>query len=153
MKIQYLKNRELFIEQLATVQFEHWGPLTGRDSLEQYKALLRGAGKSADLIASLIALEGDRLLGSVNLVENDLPVHRELTPWLAQLYVFPESRCKGVGAALIQATVAEAKRLDYPTLYLYCSGTLPEFYKKFGWHRTEALDYQGKTRIIMEIAT
>jgi len=153
MKIEHLKNCESFIELLAIVQFEHWGPLTGRDSLEQYKALLRGAEKSADLIASLVALEGDKLLGSVNLVENDLPVHRELTPWLAQLYVFPESRCKGVGAALIQAAVAEAKHLNWPKLYLYCSGTLPEYYKNLGWHRTEALDYQGKTRIIMEIAT
>ena len=52
-----------------------------------------------------------------------------------------------------EAAVAEAKHLSWPKLYLYCSGTLPDYYKNLGWHRTEALDYQGKTRIIMEIAT
>ncbi len=41
MRIDYLSNWESYIEQLATVQFEQWGPLTGRDNLQQYKALLR----------------------------------------------------------------------------------------------------------------
>jgi predicted N-acetyltransferase YhbS len=152
MRIDYLSNWDACIEQLAAVQFEQWGPLTGRDNLEQYKALLRGAGKRAELFTSLVAVEEDNILGSVNLVKNDLPVRRELTPWLAQLYVFPESRCKGVGAALVQATVGEAKRLNRSTLYLYCAGTLPEFYKKLGWCRTDELEYQGKTRVIMAIA-
>jgi predicted N-acetyltransferase YhbS len=153
MKIERLENYDSFVGPLATAQFELWGALTGRDSLGQYKALLRGAGKSNDLLTSFVAVEDNRLLGSVNLVENDLPVHSHLAPWLAQLYVFPESRCMGVGAALIRAAVDEARRLNRPKLYLYCSGTLPQYYKKLGWHRTEALDYQGKTRIIMEIAT
>ena len=152
MKIEYLKNFASFIEQLATAQFELWGPLTGRDSLEQYIALLRGAGISDNLIISLAAVDGDRLLGSVNLVENDLPMRRDLTPWLAQLYVFPESRCKGAGAALIHAAVNEAGNLSWSKMYLYCSGTLPQYYEKLGWHQTGALKYRDKTRIIMEIA-
>ena len=41
MKIEYLKNRESFNEPLATAQFELWGPLAGRDSLDQYKTLAR----------------------------------------------------------------------------------------------------------------
>jgi len=41
MRIDYLTNWDSNIEQLATAQFEQCGPLTGRDNLEQYKALLR----------------------------------------------------------------------------------------------------------------
>ena len=87
-----------------------------------------------------------------NLVENDLPLRGDLSPWLAQLFVFPESCGKGVGAALIQAAVEKARRLNRPRLYLYCSGTLPDYYEKLGWRRTEALEYWKKTRIIMEIS-
>jgi hypothetical protein len=53
--------------------------------LEQYIALLQGAENGTELIASLVAVEHNQLLGSVNLVENDLPVRSDLTPWLAQL--------------------------------------------------------------------
>ncbi len=150
MKIDHLKHFESFVEPLATAQFELWGPLTGRDTLEQYMALLRRAENGTELITSLVAVEHNQLLGSVNLVENDLPVRSDLTHWLAQLYVFPESRCKGVGAALIHAAVKEAGNFKWKRLYLYCSGTLPEYYARLGWHRIEALWYRGKTRIILE---
>ncbi len=151
IQIKHLKNCESLIEQLATAQFELWGPLTGRDTLEQYMALLRGAENGTDLIGSLVAVEHNQLLGSVNLVENDLPVRSNLTPWLAQLYVFPESRCQGVGAALIEAAIEEARHLNRAKLYLYCSGTLPLYYERLGWHRIEELAYREKTRIIMEL--
>ena len=65
---------------------------------------------------------------------------------------FPESRCKGVGAALIHAAVNEAGNLSWSKMYLYCSGTLPQYYEKLGWHQTGVLKYRDKTRIIMEIA-
>ena len=151
MNIEYLQHCESFIEPLATAQFGLWGPLTGRDTLEQYMALLRGAENGTDLIACLVAVEHNQLLGSVNLVENDLPIRSNLTPWLAQLYVFPESRCRGVGAALIEAAIEEARHLNRAQLYLYCSGTLPLYYERLGWHRIEELEYREKTRIIMEL--
>ena len=76
---------------------------------------------------------------------------KDLTPFLAQLYVFPQSRCNGVGTTLIDAAVKEAKKLSWHKLYLYYSGTLPQFYEKLGWHRIEEEAYREKTRIIMEL--
>jgi hypothetical protein len=57
MKIRCLKNCESFIVPLATAQYALWGPLTGRDSLEKYKALLRG-GRSKQRFNCLPSCRG-----------------------------------------------------------------------------------------------
>ena len=57
--------------------------------------LLRGAS-TRDLPLTLIAINRDRLLGSVNIVNCDMDIRSELKPWLAQLYVDPPERGRGI---------------------------------------------------------
>ncbi len=79
---------------------------------------------------SLLALEGDAPVGTVNLIENDDPKRPHLTPWLAALYVEPEFRGRGHGLNLTRRLLEEAARLDCDTVYL--TTHIPDFYRRFG---------------------
>lgn len=110
MEIDFLANHKHLVPRLAAVHFELWGPLTGRNSLAGYKEILRSATSGSGLPITLVALEGDEALGSVNLAESDLPVREQLTPWLGQLYVFPEARNRGIGGVALSITKRNNRR-------------------------------------------
>ena len=115
---------------LAKAQFNLWGLLTSRNTLEGYQELLQLAAQSDQLPMTLVAVEGSTVLGSVNLLGNDLPLRPDLTPWLAQLFVFPKYRNQGVGASLVKAVTVEARKLGWQNVYLYTSGLSPGFLRK-----------------------
>jgi GNAT superfamily N-acetyltransferase len=135
---------------LARWHYDHWGPLTGADSFDGYVALLTQAAASRTVPSVLIAIAKDELLGSANLVACDLPPRPELTPWLAQLFVAPERRRDGVGAALVRAVLERARQCGHARVYLYTSGTLPEYYRRLGWRVIERLPYLELERTVMD---
>ncbi len=154
MKELLIKNLNEFIEfipLLAEWHFRQWGDLTGAASEEAYRKLLSGHAVSQGLPTTLLALKDNFLLGSVNIVQSDLGIRRELTPWIAQLSVSLEHRGQGIGSALVSAAIAQARDLGFKVLYLYTSGTLPLYYESLGWKRRETLYYKGKERTVMEV--
>jgi N-acetylglutamate synthase-like GNAT family acetyltransferase len=56
----------------------------------------------------------------------------DLSPWLAAVYVVPEYRHPGIGAALVNAIVAKATALGVGALYLSTVGR-EAFYARLGW--------------------
>ena len=149
MQIENIKHHLDAIDTLSQAQFELWGPLTGRNTLEEYRELLHLAAESESLPTTLVAVEKATVLGSVNILENDLPLRPDIAPWLAQLFVFPNFRRRGAGALLIAGAIAEARKLNRSILYLYTSGTLPSYYERLGWSRLEEIAYLGELRVIM----
>ena len=149
MQIENIKHHLDAIDTLSKAQFELWGPLTGRNTLKEYRELLHFAAESESLPTTLVAVENTTVLGSVNVLENDLPLRPDIAPWLAQLFVFPNFRRRGAGALLIEGAIAETRKLNRSILYLYTSGTLPSYYEKLGWSRIEEIAYLGKRRVIM----
>ena len=61
--------------------------------------------------ATLVLREGERLVGSVSVVDNDCEVRTDLDPWLASLYVMPGQRGRGHGSRLVAAALAFAPPL------------------------------------------
>ena len=118
--------------------FDLWGPLTSRNTLKEYQSLLERAVAADGLPSTLVAEEDGVVLGSVNVLDSDLPIRSDLTPWLAQLFVFPEYRYQGIGSLLVDAAISEAQRLSHSAIYLYTSGSLPKYYERLGWSRWPA---------------
>jgi GNAT superfamily N-acetyltransferase len=139
-----------WIKLLARWHFDQWGPLTGASTIDDYTALLTRATEGGTLPCVLVASADETLLGSVSLVGCDLPLRRNLTPWLAQLFVEPSKRRAGVGAMLVRAVLERAEAYGYRRVYLYTSGTLPDYYARLGWREIEGLDYLGKQRTVMD---
>jgi len=134
---------------LARWHYDQWGPLTGTNSFDEYVTLLTEGAASRTVPSILVAVSDGELLGSANLVRSDLPLRPEMTPWLAQLFVEPGRRRDGVGAALVHAVLQRARQCGYRRVYLYTSGTLPQYYSRTGWRIVERLEYLGRERTVM----
>ena len=134
---------------IARLQFEFWGPLTGHSSADGYEQFLCKAVRSPDLPAVLVAMDGGTFLGSVNLLASEMTTRPTLSPWMAQLFVVDSERGRGVGNALVSASVDHAGKLGFRRTYLYTSGTLPAYYASLGWRAIEEVEYLGKMRTIM----
>jgi predicted N-acetyltransferase YhbS len=63
--------------------------------------------------------------------------------------VEPTHRSAGLGAALVRAALERAGCCGYPRVYLYTSGTLPDYYGQLGWRVVERLDYLERPRTVM----
>jgi len=149
MVIEDLQRHPSLIPTIARWHFDQWGPLTGAATLEGYIGLLEGAAAAPGVPSVLVALVDGGPVGSVSLVASDMRIRPLLTPWLAQLFVVPGSRQRGIGAALVSAAVARGRALGYRRVYLYTSGSLPSYYERLGWVVGERVEYEGRERTLM----
>lgn len=114
-------------EQAAQWFHEKWGvPLEAyRESMEDCLA-----GRSA-VPQWYIAMEGERVIGGLGVIENDFHDRKDLIPNVCAVYVEPDKRCQGVAGALLQCACSDMKKLGIPVLYLVTDHTA--FYERYGW--------------------
>ena len=135
--------------EMAAEQYDYWGPLTGHASAQCYAAFLEQAAHSDGLPRVLVATRSGALMGSVNLVAQEMAIRPPFTPWLGQLFVRENCRAEGIGTRLVDAAISHAGALGYGALFLFTSGALPGYYRKRGWTDVETVDYLGKPRTVM----
>lgn len=104
----------------------------GRDryTAGDLERLLKDAIDRDRIPLSLIALVDGKPAGTVNLIANDDPSRQHIGPWLAALLVAPEYRRRGIGARLVKAIIAEARRLGFQEVFL--GADTPAFYERLG---------------------
>lgn len=95
-----------------------------------------------------VAFFDDEPVGSVSLIASNMDTRPELTPWLAALFVLPESRDLGVGRALVRHCEAEAYGSGCDQLYLYTSEARG-FYDRLGWVPTSEESYEDQLVTVM----
>ncbi|SEK46282.1 Acetyltransferase (GNAT) family protein [Pseudoxanthomonas sp. GM95] len=133
MQIAPLCEHPQHLTSLAQAHLQAFGGLLPDWTLDQALAEL-AAHDAGDVIPTTwIALDGDAWRGSVSLLANDDARIDQYTPWLASLYVRPEARAAGTGAALVQRCVEAAAALGVPRLHLYCQDALVPYYARLGW--------------------
>ena len=86
----------------------------------------------------LFAIENDVLLGGLSFTTHLKPDSEVTGIWINTLYVAPDSRKRGIGAALIEAASEKAKQLNIDELYVYTDK--PEIYEKHGWAIVKIVD-------------
>ena len=94
-------------------------------------------------------LDGE-LAGSAAIVAQDMDTHKELSPWLASVYVKPELRGKGIGSKLVLHVMQGAKDIGIETLYLF-TDSKANFYAKLGWSVLSEEVYRGCRVTIMKV--
>lgn len=148
MQLGYLADHLHFLPQLAEWHHAEWSWLRPGDTVEaRIQRTRKGCGHQ-EIPTTVIAYEGDTLLGSASLVTHDMDTRCDLSPWLAGVYVSAAHRQRGIGAVLVERIVAEARALGLPRLYLYTPGA-EAFYAKRGWTPLEHTPYHGATVTIM----
>ena len=148
MKIDFLGNYIDFVPKLAELHLNEWKHLSPDMTLEDRAIKLKEISGSIDIPFMLVAVENNQLIGSAALVYEDMETRKDLSPWLAAVFVKPKFRNKGIGTKLIIRIELEAKRRWIKKLFLYTEHAR-KLYSKLGWHGLEECEYQGVNVDIM----
>ena len=112
--------------------------------------------RSLELFASdqshgvaLVAKADGEPVGTCLLVESEIEPDHDVSPWLAGLFVVPEYRGKGVGAALVRAIEDQARQRELSRVYLYTTHAVG-FYKRLGWKVMDRTNWQGFDTALMD---
>nr|WP_280549204.1 GNAT family N-acetyltransferase [Halomonas sp. 11-S5] len=133
---------------LAQWIHDTWGHLHPGRRLDTATALLREECAAGGVPSVFAALHGDTPVGTASLVADDMSDRRDLTPWLASVFVRPGWRGRGIASRLVQRVEDEAQAHGVEHFYLYTPDQQP-LYRRLGWRDIEARDYRGETVTIM----
>lgn len=111
---------------------------------EFFHSIVEHSQTPGALPLTFIALEDERLVGTVGLWRCDLITRQDLFPWLAALYVDDAARGKRLAGLLQQHVISCAAQAGYETLHLWSA--CRDFYERYGWqYMGDALEYPDKT--------
>jgi GNAT superfamily N-acetyltransferase len=97
---------------------------------------------------SFVLLDQDRPVGTASLSHDDLASRRDLTPWLAGVFVEPAHRGRGYASVLVRRVEAFASAASVPTLWLY-TWTAESLYARLGWERVGPETDRGEEVMLM----
>ena len=126
-KIIRLVDQPEMKEQSAQWFHEKWGiPLQAyRESMEDCLA------NKHSIPQWYIAVEGERIIGGMGVIENDFHDRKDLTPNVCAVYTEKAYRCRGIAGHLLNTVVSDAKANGISPLYLVTDHT--GFYERYGW--------------------
>ncbi len=133
---------------LAGWAHAEWGHLHPGRELEAAIASFRADCGPAGVPSVFAAMAGERPVGMASLVADDMSDRRELTPWLASVYVLPEWRGRGIASRLVRRVEEEALAHGHGRFYLYTPDR-QALYRRLGWRDLEDRRYRGEAVTIM----
>ncbi|MFC1890989.1 GNAT family N-acetyltransferase [Thermodesulfobacteriota bacterium] len=148
MQIFNLKNRPEHINKIAKLLFDQWGHLRPGSTLDSAinRVEMRYQG---DGIPSIFVAEIDsEPAGTVSIVKHDMDIRKDLSPWIASLYVAEEFRHQKIGRKLITFIESYAKEIGVKKTYLFTPDK-QKMYSLLGWRHFENIGYQSKMVTIM----
>jgi predicted N-acetyltransferase YhbS len=86
---------------------------------------------------ALVAHEGERFIGTVSIIACDEDTRPQYTPWVAALWVEPDNRQKGIGAALVERAVEHAFGTGAKRVHLLAGPHRRPYYERLGWSVAE----------------
>jgi N-acetylglutamate synthase-like GNAT family acetyltransferase len=132
VQISYLIDYPQHMPQLTEWMFQEWDVMLGQKTPEARIKELNAHMNRDQLPIAWVAHADGRLLGSAALRVHDIEGHEHLTPWLGGVYIGPQFRRRGIGAALCTTVEEAARSRGVQTLYLF---TLDKqaWYSRQGW--------------------
>ena len=126
-KIIRLIDRPEIKEQAAQWFHEKWDiPL--KAYMESMEDCLRGIKSVPQWY---LAMEDNRIIGGLGVIENDFHDRKDLSPNVCALYTEPEYRCQGIAGQLLNIVVKDMKSKGIIPIYLITDHT--SFYERYGW--------------------
>ncbi|WP_318371719.1 GNAT family N-acetyltransferase [Enterobacter sp.] len=141
MKIVPLYEAPQFAGTVTDWLWQAFGDSLPRDF---FASIIAHSQRPGALPLTFIALDGEKLLGTVGLWRCDLISRQDLWPWLAALYVDEATRGQGLAGLLQKQVIEYAREQGYAQLHLYSA--CRDFYERYGWHYIgDGLDYPDTT--------
>ena len=128
--------------------FDEWGHYRPDEAIADVLEYIRGTAVG-ELVPSLYVAEVDGVpVGTASIVECDLPLRSEYTPWLASVVVAADFRNRGVASELVTHIEKVATKSGIERLFLFTTDA-EDLYARLGWERLEQLEYRGETITVM----
>ena len=150
MSIVNLNKEPDLLDTLAEWHHSEWSYLNPDGSASKRAEKMRTNLKEDAIPSTYVYKLDGQLAGSAAIVVQDMDTHKELSPWLASVFVKPELRGKGIGSKLVLHVMQQAKDLGIETLYLFTDGR-ENFYAKLGWSVLSEETYRGCHVTIMKV--
>jgi GNAT superfamily N-acetyltransferase len=149
MKVKHLAEHPDAIPVLAAWVYDQWGhwmpPDTTPETLRREFSRRTVQGQIPE---TFVAVKDSEPVGTASLVVHDLAERKDLSPWLAAVYVAPDSRNRGIGSALVRAVMDEAMAFGAEELYLFTPDKM-SFYSRLGWKVLEHRKHHGTDVTVM----
>jgi N-acetylglutamate synthase-like GNAT family acetyltransferase len=149
MQLINLKLQPQAIHQIAQWHFDEWHALFPERTLADFAAELTESMHSHTIPQTWLLLdEQQNVCGTGSLLLQDMNTNQHLSPWLANIFLLPECRGRGLGRALVQQLMQEASQLGVTVLYLFTEDQ-QSFYEKLGWQLHHRELYEGEWVSVM----
>jgi GNAT superfamily N-acetyltransferase len=148
LEIRPLPREPYTIHLVVQWLYSEWGYTLPGNSLEWAIERFTRRALSRRLPTCLVAYLDGVPVGTTSLVDHDLPGFEDRTPWVSGVFVHPDARSHGVGAALLRAAREAWVSWGYSTAYLYTPDRV-DFYRKMGWEVLEWRDVLEEKVAIM----
>ncbi len=107
--ISDLRQRPEFFDVVADRIWQAWWKADGHP-LGYITSRLQENLSATPIPLALVAHDGRAFLGTASVIASDLPKRPQLTPWVAAVWVEPQARSHGIGAALVNRATEELLR-------------------------------------------
>jgi N-acetylglutamate synthase-like GNAT family acetyltransferase len=131
-----LRQRPEFFDTVADRIWRAWWKADGHP-LDYISSRLRENLNTEPIPLALVAHDGPAFLGTASVIASDLAERPQLMPWVAAVWVEPQARRHGVGAALVNCAAQECFALGISRVYLCARPQRSEFYQRLGWIAVE----------------
>lgn len=121
-----LIDRPELLESAARWFHEKWGI-----PLEAYRQSMESCLNGTAVPQWYLAMEGERIVGGMGVIENDFHARKDLTPNVCAVYTEADRRGQGIAGTLLRFVCADMKARGINTLYLLTDHT--GFYERYGW--------------------
>jgi len=145
MQIEYLADHLDAVSLLADWHHGEWNEFSFEATVDE----LRTHTGRRQIPTTFVAIDQGRVIGSTSLLAADLIGWEHLTPWVASVFVVPDCRRRGVGRALVEHAVREARLMDVPSVYLF-TASKEAYYARLGWKPIQRAQYRSKKIVIMQ---
>lgn len=127
MEIIKIREHKELTDKTAEWFHSKWGV-----PLEAYKESIEESLKNETSVPQwYIAIDKDKIIGGMGVIENDFHNRKDLTPNVCAVYVEKDYRCKGIAGKLLNFVCDDMKHLGIDTVYLITDHT--SFYERYNW--------------------
>jgi N-acetylglutamate synthase-like GNAT family acetyltransferase len=134
--ISDLRQRPEFFDVVADRIWQAWWKADGQP-LDYISGRLRENLNAEPVPLALVAHEEATFLGTASVIASDLAERPQLSPWVAAVWVEPQVRRRGVGAALVDHAAQACFGLGIRRVYLCARPQRASFYEGLGWTAIE----------------
>src|SRR3954464_6743875 len=117
LTISDLRQRPELFDIVAERIWQAWWKDSGHPR-EYISARLRENLDAEPIPLALVAHDGAAFVGTASLIACDLEGRPQYTPWVAAVWVEPQHRRRGIGAALVERATSDCFGLGLSRVYL-----------------------------------